>query len=268
MSNTILIAEINKRINLLKSVLDSIDQFNGANNATGRLRISQSNGRIQYYHVTEKSPNCGNYIRKEDYRIAQDLAQKDYSSKLASSIRGELLALEILLKIYSEDSPEIVYDKLQTERKKLINPLIVSDEKYEKIWIEEEYEVNQYRSEELKYETKRGEFVRSKSEMMIADLYYEMHIPYRYECKITFPDGIVKYPDFMLLDAKKQKIIYHEHMGLIDDEDYRNASFKKLELYQKNDIYIGKNLILTFESESVPFNIHSIKRMIKSIMEE
>lgn len=100
---------------------------------------------------------------------------------------------------------------------------------------------------------------------MIANLYFEMGIPYKYEFPLKLPNGKIKYPDFTVLDKRNRKEIYHEHMGLMGDENYRNANLNKLSEYLKNGIYIGKNLIITFETAENPIDIRAIKRMLEKI---
>ena len=58
------------------------------------------------------------------------------------------------------------------------------------------------------YPTKKDENVRSKSEVMIADMYYELGIPYRYEAQLLLKNGKKKYPDFTLLKTKTRQIVF------------------------------------------------------------
>nr|MCR4744743.1 hypothetical protein [Lachnospiraceae bacterium] len=125
---------------------------------------------------------------------------------------------------------------------------------------------NPFMTEEKKYETKKGDKVRSKSEAILADIFYELGIPYRYEEQIRLKDGKNKYPDFTLLNIKSREEIYLEHMGLLDDEEYRKSNFKKLDEYRKNGIYLGKNLLITYESEESPLDIKGIRKMIKELL--
>lgn len=208
---------------------------------------------------------CGKYIRKENRDIAAALAQKTYHKKLKATIDQEVAAIEELL-ILLEHSPEEIYDTLSPARKELIFPLLVSDKTYQSLWLAEPYESDQYYPENLIYETRRGEKVRSKSEMMIADVYFELGIPYRYEAKLTLFDGVYRYPDFTVLDVKHRREIYHEHFGLLDKEAYRSESWKKLQQYKEAGIYLGKNLIVTYETEKSPFNIRMIKKMLKAVL--
>ncbi|MBR5979194.1 MAG: ATPase, partial [Oscillospiraceae bacterium] len=59
--------------------------------------------------------------------------------------------------------------------------------------------------------------------------------------------------------------IYLEHFGLMDDDEYRDNCFRKLDEYRINGIYPGKNLIMTFESSQNPLDIKGIRMMIKDI---
>jgi hypothetical protein len=52
----------------------------------------------------------------------------------------------------------------------------------------------------------------------------------------------------------------------LDDEEYREANLSKLEEYRKNGIYLGKNLILTYEAEGCYLNIKDVKKMVSEIM--
>ena len=71
--------------------------------------------------------------------------------------------------------------------------------------------------------------------------------------------------DFILLDKKKRKEIYHEHLGLLDDSGYRRDNMQKLDLYRRSGIYVGKNLILTHEGAGSPLNIRDIRASVKEM---
>lgn len=266
MSNTLLYSMLIERKQQLERVLQKINTYDKDCHIPGRLRISKSNGNVQYYHVTNSQKPSGEYIRKKDICRAKDLAQKDYNESLLISIQAELKKINQLLTQYDLDSPEAVFSNMNSDRKTLIEPLLLSEQEDTDKWIKQSYETNPYKTEELVYETKRGELVRSKSEMLIADMYFEMQIPYRYECKIKLSNGYVKYPDFMFWDSKRQKVWYHEHFGMLDDVDYLATNLKKIEAYHREGIHIGKNLILTFETKQIPINIRNIQKMVADIL--
>ncbi len=64
------------------------------------------------------------------------------------------------------------------------------------------------------YRTEKGELVRSKSEMNIANALFRTEIPYKYECPLTLNDGRVIYPDFTVLDVYNRRLVCWEQMRL------------------------------------------------------
>lgn len=85
-------------------------------------------------------------------------------------------------------------------------------------------------------------------------MYFELGIPYKYECPVVLRNGKTRYPDFTLLDIAHHRVVYHEHLGMLEDPDYRKAALIKLQEYGENGIFTGKNLILTSETSYAPFD--------------
>lgn len=81
--------------------------------------------------------------------------------------------------------------------------------------------------EGLIHRTERGDLVRSKSELIIADKLYARGIDYAYEQPLIFPDGRVRYPDFTITDHARGITFYWEHLGLLYDPTYRGRWEKK-----------------------------------------
>lgn len=229
----------------------------------GKLRVSNDRGIPRYFHITNPKDTRGNYILKKNHELACQLAQKDYMQKLYKEVKEELDDINLYLSKHGAATLENVYAGLNEYRKNIVTPMVISDEMYIWQWENEQYETNPYYPEEKVYPTKKDEMVRSKSEVLLADMYYELGIPYRYEAQFLLKNGKVKYPDFTILKAKTREIIYHEHLGLLDNEEYRQANLAKLEEYRKNGIYTGKNLIITYEAEGCYLNIKEIRKMIE-----
>ena len=232
----------------------------------GNLRVSNNQGIPRYYHVLNSNDTRGIYIPKENVELPQQLAKKDYIQKLYKKVNIELADIRKYLNRHSADELEKVYANMNTYRKELITPIVIPDEMFAQAWEKESYNTNPYYPEQRVYPTKKDELVRSKSEVMLADMYYEMGVPYRYEAELVLKDGKKKYPDFTLLKTNTREIIYHEHLGLLDDEEYRAANFAKLEEYRKNGIYLGKNLIMTYEAEGCYLNIREVKKLVQKII--
>ena len=75
--------------------------------------------------------------------------------------------------------------------------------------------------ERLIHRTERGDLVRSKSELVIADKLHARGIDYAYEQPLVLPNGRTRYPDFTIADHALGVIFYWEHLGLLDDRGYR-----------------------------------------------
>lgn len=229
------------------------------------LRIKNDRGIPRYYHITVPGDTQGKYLPQKDHQLVCQLAQKDYINKLYQEAKYELKDIDTYLRRHGGSDLEAVYTSLNDYRKPLVEPVVIPDTLLEEKWQTEPYEANPYEPEEKVYLTKKDELVRSKSEVMLADMYYELGIPYRYEAQLLLRNGKKKYPDFTLLKTKTREIIYHEHLGLLDNEQYRQANLTKLDEYRKNGIYPGKNLIITYEGVGAYLNIKEIKHMVREL---
>ena len=72
----------------------------------------------------------------------------------------------------------------------------------------------------LIHRTERGDLVRSKSELVIADKLYARGVEYGYEQPLVLSNGRVRYPDFTIEDHARGVTYYWEHLGLLEDPGY------------------------------------------------
>lgn len=94
---------------------------------------------------------------------------------------------------------------------------------------------NRFLEEGLIHRTERGDLVRSKSELVIADKLYGAGVDYVYE-KPLVTSGGTRYPDFTIEDDASGITYYWEHLGLLDDPAYRARWDRKREEYLKEGI--------------------------------
>ena len=85
--------------------------------------------------------------------------------------------------------------------------------------------------------------VRSKSEVIIANMLADRGIPFRYEIPLYAPDGTFYLPDFTITYAGEDW--YWEHLGRLDNEEYRNHWGTKKAWY---DRFFPGRLVTTHES--------------------
>ncbi|MCY4121985.1 MAG: AAA family ATPase, partial [Acidobacteria bacterium] len=75
--------------------------------------------------------------------------------------------------------------------------------------------------EGLIHRTERGDLVRSKSELVIADKLHARGIDYAYEQPLVLSNGRTRYPDFTIADHARGVTFYWEHLGMLHDPGYK-----------------------------------------------
>ena len=115
-------------------------------------------------------------------------------------------------------------------------------------WMKEDYERCTYRTDQLKYTTKSGIKMRSKSEMIIGNLLEEIGLIYRYEAKVII-NGRVMYPDFTIMNPFTSKIVYLEHFGAFHLAGYLERFLEKIQLHLEVGLIPFRTMIYTFERD-------------------
>lgn len=220
----------------------------------GSLRLCKHGQTTQYYHRTAPHDVNGTYIPRREKYLAQALAQKDYNQKILVAIEKELKAIYKFFSSNPDMDIERIYYSLHPARQKLIAPIYEPDDVYIQKWQSVNYEGKGFKDDVPEFYTSTGIRVRSKSELIIADLLNKEKIPYRYEYPICL-NGIGRiYPDFTTLNTEKRKEIIWEHFGMMDDPVYIEKAIQKIALYEQNGFFPGDNLILTYETRKNPIN--------------
>lgn len=75
----------------------------------------------------------------------------------------------------------------------------------------------------------------------------------------------VNYLHLMPLLESRQEI-YWEHFGMMDDPDYALKAIKRIMEYQKNGIYPGQRLIITFESFDSPLDSKHVEQIAERLV--
>lgn len=125
--------------------------------------------------------------------------------------------------------------------------------------------------EGLIHRTARGEMVRSKSEVIIADHLHTRGLDYSYERKLTI-DGTTKYPDFTVEDMESGLTVYWEHCGMLHVPSYRRRWEDKLGWYRAKGILPredggGPNgtLVITRDEPNGSIDSESILRLLDEV---
>jgi hypothetical protein len=88
----------------------------------------------------------------------------------------------------------------------------------------------------LIHRTRKGIAVRSKSEVIIADLLFAKGIDFQYERPLVAADGSWRSPDFTIEDDTTGTVVYWEHLGMLQRPSYRRKWEQKLAWYRANGV--------------------------------
>ncbi len=255
--------------NLTNANKDSIDRGSDAPGSAVSL-TSETQPNISSSAVSSTSDtqpttvkSSLKFIRKRDRRIAAKIAQRDYDREIIRLLKQEIGAIEAYEKKFPQKCIEEIYEGLNPGRKPLIKPYLITDKQYADAWINEKYTGKGFTEKDAFHFTKRGERVRSKSEVLIADMLAERDIPYKYEYP-TMANGTIYHPDFKILKLPERKIYYWEHFGKMEDMVYVKRNMIKIFDYETAGIFPGKQLLFTMETKDMPLN----KQQIKAIIDE
>lgn len=115
--------------------------------------------------------------------------------------------------------------------------------------------------ERLIHRTRRGDLVRSKSEVIVANILIDLGISYEYEKPIhskTDPKDF-RLPDFTIKYEGEE--FYWEHLGVLDDPEY-NKEWKSKEKWYKENGYHEK-LIVSKDGPDGRIDSKKIERLAK-----
>ena len=225
----------------------------------GRINVKSHSGKSYYYL---DGINSGEkYLSQNDTELIKALIQKDYLKRVLKEAKRELAAIEKIQKIYPDSLAEDVFDKLPEGRKKYAKPINICDDAYAIKWMEAPYKRKPFKKDMPEYYTLKGERVRSKSEVIIADRLMANGIPYRYECPLQMGKKVI-HPDFTILKMSDRKILYHEHCGKMGDPQYTEDMLVRAKDYNQAGIFLGDRLFYTFESETMPLDVTILDNII------
>ena len=230
----------------------------------GTLKAHIVHGQT-YYSLLKNDPESGgheSYIKNSEYGLISDLAQFRYYKALLPVLRNKLQALYRLKDEHIPDLPQAA-SKLPKAIASITSPLCFLPNGQPILWKDYLPPQNPYMRENRIFRTKSNDLVRSKSELLIADLLYDNGFLFRYESALYLPvSKKTVYPDFSILNQADGRIMFLEHFGKMDDPEYCSEFIRKKLLYNQNGLYEGTDLIFTFESSLQPLNIRETGSII------
>lgn len=257
-------SELRSQKKLLSKIENQIEP--GIEGSLVIRKVSEQN--IRYYRYIKGNTPI-EYLNSSKTELLSRLAQKRYDEQMAKTIRERINAIEKSLKPLEKlkDRKDLahIYDDMPKELKQHIKPRMDENEEYAAKWQSKKLLTN---SMEKKHpcKTLRGEYVRSKSEALIADRLFARGVPYHYEPMVMLTGRPTLCPDFYVLNKRTEENFFWEHLGMMDDPTYCNRNMKKIRDYTDMGYIQGKDLIITYETKEYPLDTNYIEKIIERLL--
>ena len=285
-------------IRILKDTADELTEFlYFPHQSEGKtLNIKMMDGRPAFFYRTKDGKQV--YLNHTNEKLIRKLASDYYERKMKAIALREKKQIDSCIAILEKDKEISDVDntsKLIPEA--VMEYAVLSEltaEGYAQKWQNSNNVVKKRRSHKQddyhKYKTLRGEYVGSKSEVIIADRLFVKGIPYHYEIAFT-PEAIIDksrpvidetgrllgyeaigfgpdspdtlHPDFYVLNKRTRKAYYWEHLGKMDDPEYCRKNFNRFMRILDAGYVIGEDLLVTHEDSKNPLMTESIDRIIE-----
>ena len=274
-------------IRILKDTADELIEFlYFSHQSEGKtLNIKMMDGRPAFFYRTKDGKQV--YLRHTEEKLIKKLASDYYERKMKAIALREKKQIDSCIAILEKDKEISDVDntsKLIPEA--VMEYAVLSEltaEGYARKWQNGNNVVKKRRSHKQddyhKYKTLRGEYVGSKSEVIIADRLFVNGIPYHYEIAFT-PEAIIDksrpvidetgrllgyeaigfgpdspdtlHPDFYVLNKRTRKAYYWEHLGKMDDPEYCRKNFNRFMRILDAGYVIGEDLLVTHDCLHAP----------------
>ena len=248
-------SELRELRNNLKKELNSLP--------AGELYVTTCRGVKCYY---ERHPKKGRRRKehrrgiKKDKQKVMRLIRKKYIVRTLPLIDENLKRIEELLRYYRPVDENSVMERFIEKNPELSEGIYHENHDLTE-WAKGESSIPDFHSEELKSTASDGTKRRSLGELLIGTKLEQYGIPYRYEAELDHPD-LNFAPDFTIIRPKDGKIIYWEHIGKVNDEDYLSYNKYKFAEYEKYGIVPWDNLIITYSQKDSGVNVRLIDALI------
>jgi len=226
----------------------------------GYLKSRPRKERVAFY---QGGPHLGcTHVKNitENQLLVKELFQKRVCQEIRHKAVKNLAALELLKENYECNH---ILDILPTLSKGYREAAFLYDagrgEQRESEWIQENFNPKYHI-----HETTCGLLVRSKSEVIIANVLTGYGIPFMYEKSFPYPDarGFYFEPDFTFELPNGETVIW-EHLGLLNDLEYCSRNAYKLNTYQQHGFLIGRNLLITQDDQKGNCSSAYIDKLIR-----
>ena len=263
-----LLSEHTKRLDVLEKLIAYIEKHPVMKQEYSLL-VCRTANRVNLYRVSDGGRR--EYLGKDKQEEIKMLAKKAHYTRMLSAARKERDQIRKCIKTLSSDAGitdiDDVYPSLDKEIRRTEGPFNITDDGYVSKWLKKYNYLRDRKELNGQNKTLKGEYVKSKSEVIIADRLTYYGIPYVYEVTTaTDPFFDMSKPDFFILNKRTKEEFFWEHLGKMGDPKYAVRNQIKMEQFAQQGIIMGKNLIVSIESGERPLSTEYVDSVIKSIL--
>ena len=227
----------------------------------GRLTTTKINGRLYYYRVVDGKKE---YLGTGENEIVLKLQKKYFIEETVKRIDKNCKYMDKLIAGYASVDPEDIMEAAprayQSLPKSCFTMVGINNQRG---WSYEPYKRYMGYPEQLNNKTLKGDFVRSKSEAIIANMQFVKKIEYHYEEELVLGEYTFA-PDFKIAVKSQRKCKLLEHFGLIGDKDYRDTCMWKIRTYLEFGYRPYEDILFTYDDKDGHINTLDIDKVIES----
>ncbi len=237
----------------------------------GSICVKKIRGKDRFYHhIPSGIPGVRAtqvYLGKRDEKLRTGLCRRKFIESSLPDLEKTIKLEKLFLENYAGYDPGEVAERLPKPYRDIdYSPILDgTGQNPSSLWLSEPYEKNTIHQHMLVHKTQNGLRVRSKSESIIAAQLESNDIPFRYEALLSL-NGHKYYPDFTILSPQDNRVIYWEHFGMWDKDEYVKAAERKIAIYKKHGILLWDNLIATYETGANPLDAQNVRKVIKAFL--
>ena len=223
-----------------------------------------------YYYLHDTASGKRKYLGVESNEDVLLIKEARFCKVFNEVADRDIALLQKLLKNYKQldyDHVNAGLPKAYQDAKVHLGTVIRQDKRATE-WIKQKKAVKSKEkkkySENLKHKAADGTMVRSKSEVIIADMLFMNNIPYVYEVPYVF-DGEILNLDFTVLSTKDYETeIVIEHQGMMDQQRYRDKYMHTLTTCLEQGMTPNVDIYFTFDDINGNFNSRQVWDIINN----
>lgn len=268
-------SHIKNEINHLESIRSKqLLELEELSSLRSKVLIASKRGDYHFYYERGEDKSR-RYLGSENSKLINKIKRAHFLDASLKTLDSNLAVLETALKRYQPYSEEHISQKLpiayrlKEYKESHGNAKLPYDGiKWLKSVNEKKQEIcSKYpdsHSDGLRVQRANGEWMRSKSEVMIADLLDFHGIPFIYELP-HYCNGKWIRTDFTILSRKDfQSEILLEHLGLINMSNYRSSIGEKIADYMSAGYNPNINLFFTFDNLDQSYSLLPLQNIINN----